>query len=422
LRGRLLPRADPADVTAGLGERQSSMVSQPSNALWGDDWPEVRAAWRLDWSLAHLNHGSFGAVPGVVGEEQERLRREAEANPNRFFGRALEPLLVDATERAAAFLQCDPGGLALVTNATIAASIALQSASIGAGDEILITDHAYPATLAAAERVARRRGARLTVASIALPEPGTAVADAEADIVAAVLAAVRERTVIAVLDQITSPTALRLPVARLCRELRDRGVLSLVDGAHAPGMLTEGPTEVGADFWLGNFHKWPCAPRGATGLVVHPDQRAAIEPLAPSSSSSDAFPTNLAWYGTADYTPYLCVPPAIQFLTGLGWDRLRAHNRALVRYGASVVADALGTAIAVPDGLFEAMALMALPAGVATDRNGARSLVRCIAEQAGAEVAVTAWNGRGWLRLSAHAYNHPGEYEALAATLPELLR
>jgi isopenicillin-N epimerase len=105
----------------------------------------------------------------------------------------------------------------------------------------------------------------------------------------------------------------------------------------------------------------------------------------------------------------------------LGWDRLRAHNRALVRYGAGVVAEALGTSIAVPDGLFEAMALMALPPGVATDRDGAHRLARSIAENAGAEVLVTAWDGRGWLRLSAHAYNHPGEYEALATALPKLL-
>jgi isopenicillin-N epimerase len=385
-----------------------------TNPLWGDDWPAVRAAWDLDPDVAHLNHGSFGAVPRAVREAQDARRAEVERDPNRFFTRTLMPALDDAKQTAASFLRVDPGGLAFVPNATAGLAIALASVPLREGQEIVLTDHAYAAAVHAAEQASRRTGAVLAVVPLGLPA-------SEEELIERVLAAVNERTAAVVVDRIASPTGMRLPVTDLCTALRARDVTTIIDAAHAPGTLAEGPGDLGPDMWVGTFHKWPCAPHGTAALWVTESWRPHVEPLAPSSEPPAVFPDNLAWQGTQDYSAWLTVPDALALLEGLGWERLRSHNRALARAGAAAVADALGTSVVLPDGMFEAMALLGLPDGVATTRDGARALAARIASELAAEVAVVAWGGRGWLRLSAHAYNRPGEYEALAVGLRRLL-
>ena len=230
--------------------------------------------------------------------------------------------------------------------------------------------------------------------------------------------AVSERTRVCLLERVASPTGLCLPVRPWVDDLRAAGVTTIVDAAHVPGTLDEGPV---GDFWVASLHKWPCTPRGTGLLVVHPHWRPHVLPLAPTSDPAPSFPDNLAWWGTGDYSAVLCAPDALDFLGRLGWPKLRAHNRALVRTGGAVVAAALGDELALADGFFSTMALVALPPGLATTRDGALALVGRVASELHAEVAVAAWAGRGWLRLSAHAYNHPGEYEALGRGLARLL-
>ncbi|HEY3211002.1 MAG TPA: aminotransferase class V-fold PLP-dependent enzyme [Actinomycetota bacterium] len=391
----------------------SGLLSE--NRLWGPDWADVRALWPLDPNVAHLNHGSFGAVPSPVLAEQDRWRALMDSNPTGFFWRVLPDALDTARVTAARFLRADPDGFVFATNATTAINTVLTSLELTGRDEVLVTDHGYGAIRLAAERACTISGATLVVHPVPLPVRETD------ELVEAVMAGITDRTRIAIVDHIASPTGVVFPVAHLVRELREREVLSLIDGAHAPGMVDLDLRELDADFWTGNFHKWCCAPRGAAGLYVRIECRERIAPLVTSWDALEGFVKSFGWLGTADYTPYLTVPAAIGFMEELGWDRLRRHNRELAAYGASIVRDALETPPPTKAEVFEAMSLVALPENAPKTLDETRALSARIAEGVGAEVAVFPWRDRGYIRLSAQAYNAPAEYEELAAGLRKLL-
>jgi len=377
----------------------------------------VRGLWPLDRTVAHLNHGSFGAPPIPVLAEQERWRREMDSNPIGFFVRVLPDALESARVAAAAFVRADPEGFVFVPNATHAANTVLASIDLRPGDEVLLTDHAYGAVRLTAERWCARSGASVVVQPVALPTGG------QDELVESVIAGVSDRTRLAIIDQIASPTALVFPADRLVPMLRERGVLSLIDGAHAVGMLDVDLANLEADFWTGNFHKWCCSPRGSAGLFVKADHRERVTPLVTSWHSPEGLVPAFSWTGTADYTPYLAVPAALEFMANLGWERVRRHNRELVAYGAGVVGEAMGTQPVVDhaEGLFEAMTLVAMPSASSMTKESGEALARRVSQELRAEVAIFPWQGHGLIRLSAQAYNSPGDYERLAAGLPRLL-
>jgi isopenicillin-N epimerase len=380
--------------------------------------PGARLLFSLDPAVSHLNHGSFGAVPIGVQRAQQRLRDEMEANPLRFLGPGLAERIAHSRRHLAAFLGADPDGTALVGNATTGVAVVLQSIGLRPGDEVLTTDHGYGAVGFSVDRECRRTGATHRT----LPVPLTAT---DAQVVAAVRAGLRPgRTKLLVVDQLTSATARLFPVAAIVAAAHEHGVPVLVDAAHAPGMLPTPVAEIGADFWVGNLHKWAYAPRGTAALVVAPPWRDRVEPLVVSWEQAAGFPGNVEWQATLDYTPWLAAPVGVWTLRSLGVDRVRAHNAALAAYGQRVLADALGVAPAdlpEPGGPTVAMRIVPLPAGLATTIDAARALRTRIAERLAAEVAVASWHGRGWLRLCGQVYNSPDEYERLAARLPALL-
>ncbi|TDC79453.1 aminotransferase class V-fold PLP-dependent enzyme [Micromonospora sp. KC606] len=380
--------------------------------------PGARLLFSLDPAVSHLNHGAFGAVPVTVQRAQQRLRDEMEANPPRFFTQGLVDRITHTRRHVAAFLGADPEGTALVGNATTGAAVVLQSIGLRPGDEVLTTDHGYGAVDLSIARECRRTGAGTRALRVPL-------AATDEEIVQIVRDGLRPgRTRLLVIDQLTSPTARLFPVAAVVGVARERGVPVLVDGAHAPGMLPVEVAAVGADFWVGNLHKWGYAPRGTAALVVAPPWRDRIEPLVVSWEQDAGFPRNVEWQATLDYTSWLSAPAGLFTLRSLGLDRVRAHNAALAAYGQQVVGTALGVAPAdLPDpgGPAVAMRLVPLPPGVATTLDAARALRVLIAERLATEVSVVGWHGRGWLRLCGQIYNSPDEYERLAARLPALL-
>ncbi len=407
-------------MTAVLGTTPAPgapAIREPAsaNGLWGEDWADVAALWSLDPDVLHLNHGSFGAVPVSVQRAQALLRSEMDANPVRWFRRRLPSLVVDARIRLASALGADPDGFALVVNASAGVSAVLASFALRPGDEVVLTDHAYGAVRFAVEGMCERAGAR--VVTVALPF------DADpAQVVAAIAAALSDRTRLLVIDQITSATAWLLPVREIVAAAHARGVPVLVDGAHAPGMLELAVDDLGADFWVGNLHKWPCAPRGTAGLAVAPAWRDAMRTLTVSWGERDGFPLSFDQAGTVDATAWLAAPAAVELLRSLGWQRLREHNRALAAYGQQVVADALGSAAVhrVGDELLS-MRLVPLATGVATSDAAASALQDRIAAELRTEAMVVTWGGQGFLRVSAHAYNAPADYEWFAVAVRELL-
>ncbi len=368
--------------------------------------------------MSHLNHGSFGAVPIGVQRAQQRVRDEVDANPMRFFTQGLHDRIIHTRRHVATFLGANPDSTALVPNTTAGVAIALQSVRLTPGDEVLLTDHAYGAVGLAARRQCRRAGA--TARTVAVP-----LSASDAEIVSRIRGALRPgRTKLVIVDQLTSATARALPVAAVAAAAREHDIPVLVDAAHVPGMLPVSVDAVGADFWVGNLHKWAFAPRGTAVLSVAPGWRRRIEPLAVSWEQEAGFPLSVESQGCLDYSPWLAAPAGLFTLRTLGVETVQAHNAALAAYGQRVVGDALGLAAADrPDPGHPAvsMRILPLPAGLATTVAEAVALRQHIADKLAAEVAVNAWGGRGWLRLSAQVYNRPDEYDRLADRLPALL-
>ena len=385
------------------------------NPLWGEDWADVRALWPLEATVAHLNHGSFGAVPTPVLEEQQSWRDRMESNPLRFFSRELPAALDQARGEVAQYFGVESDALAFVPNATTAASTVLSCVPLAAGDQVLLTDHTYGAVRIAAHRWAE--AARAEVVTVHVP-----LAADEDEVCGRVAEAVNDRTRLAVLDHVTSPTARRMPLVRLVPELQSKGVVVLVDGAHAAGMLDVDLDGIGADFWTGNLHKWCCAPRGTAVLHAAAPRRAALRPLVASWGEPDGFPQSFQDVGTQDLTAWLSAPRALRTLEHLGLDRVRRHNVELAVAGQIEVARGLGMDPAgLPRDPSVSMQLVPLPAGIATTAEEAAVLQDRIGTEVAVEVAVTTWAGQGFVRLSAHVYNRPADYALLAAALPTLI-
>ncbi|MEU5550824.1 aminotransferase class V-fold PLP-dependent enzyme [Micromonospora sp. NPDC047793] len=378
----------------------------------------ARLLFSLDPATSHLNHGSFGAVPIVAQRAQQRLRDEMESDPLRFFVQGLTDRIAHTRRHLATFLGADPDGTALIPNATTGVAVVLQSLGLREGDEVVTTDHGYGAVTLSVQRECRRTG--MTHRVLRVPLTAT-----DEEILQVVRSGLRPgRTRLLVVDQVTSATARLFPVAAIVGLAREQGVPVLVDAAHAPGMLAASVQGIGADFWVGNLHKWGYAPRGTAVLVVSPAWRDRIEPLVVSWEQESGFPGRLEWQGTADYTAWLSAPAGLYALRSLGVDRVRAHNAALAAYGQRVVGDALAVppaGLLDPGGPTVAMRIVPLPAGLATNLDAARALQARIAERLATQVAVMTFGGRGLLRLCGQVYNSPDEYERLAVRLPTLL-
>jgi isopenicillin-N epimerase len=380
--------------------------------------PGARLLFSLDPAISYLNHGAFGVVPISVQRTQQRIRDEIESNPVRFHAQGLLDRIVHTRRHLAAFLGADPDGAALVPNTTAAVSLVLQSVRLQAGDEVLLTDHAYGAVALAVRRECRRTGANARTVALPLAAP-------PAEIISRVGAALRPgRTKLLIIDQLASATAQILPVRAIAATARDSDIPVLVDAAHAPGMLPVDVADIGAEFWVGNLHKWAFAPRGTALLAVATGWRRRMDPLVVSWEQDAGFPLSVEFQGTLDYSPWLAAPAGFFVLRTLGVGLVREHNAALAAYGQRVVGAALGVPLPdlpEPGGPTAAMRIVPLPAGLATTQAEALALRQHIGDKLSTEVAVTAWGGRGWLRLSAQVYNRGDDYDRLAERLPPLL-
>ncbi len=385
--------------------------------------------WILDPAVTFLNHGSFGACPRPVLEAQQRLRERLEHQPVRFLGRELEGLLDGARRELAAFLGADPEGLAFVPNATTGVNAVLRWLTLAPGDQVLVTDHAYNACRNALDVAAA--AARAMVVVVPVPFP---LRSGE-EVVAAVLARATRRTRLALLDHVTSPTGLVLPIAELVRELAAQGIDTLVDGAHAPGMLPLDLGALGAAYYAGNCHKWLCAPKGAGFLHVRRDRRDRVRPVVISHGANSPrtdrsrFLLEFDWTGSHDPTPYLCVPGAIHFLGGLlpgGWPALMARNRSLALEARRILCAALAAPSPCPEEMIGALAAVPLPdggAGPPVPPLYLSPLQDALLERFAIEVPIVPWPAppKRLVRASCQAYNERADYERLAGALVGLL-
>ena len=421
------------------------------------DQPLFRDLWSLRPGVCYLNHGSFGPSPkAVIANRQDWIAR-LESEPMDFFVRQMEGHLEQARQRLGDVVGTSGENLLFVDNATFGMNIVASSFPLTAGDEVLATNHEYGAVLRIWRERCRSTGARLVVQK--LPEFFNSGED---EVVAALFAGASERTKLIVVSHITSPTALILPVAEICRQAKSRGIRVCIDGPHALAAVPVNLNQLECDFYCASCHKWLCAPFGSGFLYANSRWKQAVRPVVVSwGHSLSGRPRNwqdeFVWSGTRDPSPFLAVPAAIDFLAGLqgnppeeppvvadtlnrvqavpegawtgsqpdaieGIGLFRRLSRELVaRARRKIVALTGLEPIGTPD-WYGTMITLPLPDSVQETPDGHMHAVQAaLWERFQIEAPVMNWNGRRHIRVSCHLYNTPAEIDLLADALADVL-
>jgi len=383
----------------------------------------MKEHWILDPNVIFLNHGSFGATPRAVLAVQSALREEMEREPVRFLAREIEPRIDAARAVLADFVGAAPDDVTFVPNATAGVNAVLRSLDLDEHDELLVTSHEYNASRNALDFAAQLNGAKVVAVDVPFP------IDSPDTVVARVLEKVSDRTRLLLVDHVTSQTGLIFPIERLIAEMRGRGIDTLVDGAHAPGMLPLALRTLGVAFYTGNLHKWVCAPKGAAFLYVHPNRRYEVHPAIISHGANaerrdrSRFHLEFDWTGTFDPTAWLSVPAALQFFASMdgGWPEVMRRNHELALRARDLICDRLGIDHPAPDAMLGSMAAFPLPDATKPPSPFGDALHDELFAR-GIEVPVQNWPQwpRRVLRISAQLYNELGEYEQLANFVQQL--
>ncbi len=374
----------------------------------------IRGEWMLDEDIVYLNHGSYGAAPRRVLAAQQRWRDALEREPARFMRDELPAALAAARRAVAGYLCADPDNLAFVENATAGVNAVVASCDFGPGDELVTTRHAYGAVRKTLAYHCGRRGARLIEVPLGFPP-----SDEDA-IVGAVEAVLSRRTRLAVLDHVTS-SALVLPLERLAELCRERGVPLLVDGAHAVGMVPLDLERLAVDWYVGNAHKWLCAPKGAAFVWARSDRQADLHPPVISHGLGEGFLAEFDWQGTRDVSAWLSLPDAVVFRADLGDSRVRVYCHDLAGRAAALLAKSWQTECGTPPAMQGFMATVRLPGAAPATPAAGEAIRRALLHRHGIEALFMPLEGGLWARLSAQVYNELADYARLGDTLPAVL-
>ncbi len=422
----------------------------------------LAAHWRFDPDVVFLNHGSFGGVPVVVSEHQRELQLLLQREPVRFYVELMEPLVDEARRAIAPLLGCHADDFGFVLNATMGVNAVVRSLRFQPGDEILTSNHEYNACNNVVESAAQQWGARVVKIDVPFPISGP---DEAFD---RIVAGVTPRTKLVLLSYITSPSGMVLPVERLVSEMNRRGIDTLVDGAHAPGMVPLDLDRLNAPYFTGNLHKWVCAPSGAAVLHVRRDRQHLIRPSIISHGANSPrtdrsrFRLEFDYIGTADPSAWLSAPMAMHFIAGLAplldippgfgaaaqaatstdaepsrlranWERVMQSNRAKALRGRAILCDALGVKPSIPEEMIGSLAAVLLPPANPADY--ARStkyqdpFQDVLIQKYGIQVPIYPVppnaDGRNpgarVVRISGQVYNSIEQYEYLASVLKDCL-
>lgn len=397
----------------------------PGNAIVGAAYliiypmSSLRDHFLLDPDIVFLNHGSYGASPKPVFEAYQNWQRRLERQPVLFLGRELPALIRESRVALGEYLHAEADDLVYIPNATHGINIVARSLMLKSGDEILTTDHEYGACDYTWDAVCRKTGAEYIHQPIPLP------VHSSGEIVEQFWEGVTPRTKVIYLSHITSSTALRLPVEEICRRARDRGILTIIDAAHAPGQIPVDLQALGADMVFGNCHKWMLAPKGSAFLYARREVQDLIQPLVvswgthptPDIATGSRFIDILQWTGTKDPTAALAVPTAIQFMQDHDWEEVRLQCHALLRQGIERICDLTGLAPLYPldSDFYSQMGIAPLPS------SDLLVLKERLYNEFKIEVPLIEWQDHYFIRISIQGYNMQSDVDALLDALGVLL-
>jgi len=371
----------------------------------------LRELWPLDPAVNYLNHGGYGVTPHEVLKVQAELHARIEKNPTQFMTLEYPKAVREAAAVLARYVGAAPEDLVFIDNATSGCNAVLQSQDLKPGDEILVNTLTYGAVAKAARYAAARTGATVVTAEIPVPSMN------DDDILAAFAQCLSARTRVVVVDHIVSPTGLLMPVRQIAALVHKAGARVLVDGAHVPGHLPLDVTQIGADWYVANCHKWLFAPRACGFMWASGAARDMVHPLSMSHGFGQGFAAEFDWTGTRDPTAFLSVPSAIAFHERMGGRDLMERNMALAYDMGVELAAAWGTEIAADDGMTSAMVAIRLPEKMAASGEEAIALRTWLSKEKATEVALGYYSGAAWLRVAAQAYNAREDYALLMSVL-----
>lgn len=384
---------------------------------------DLREAFQIDNSIHFLNHGSYGATPKVVFDDYQAWQRRLELQPVKFLGREIADLFKEVRKELGSYLRTSGNNLVLIPNATFGVNAVARSLKLSADDEVLGSDLEYGACNNIWTFLAEKHGFVYKQQSVTLP-----VTSKEA-FVNDFWEGVTDKTKVIFLSHITSATALILPIAEICAKAKEAGIITVIDGAHAPGQLALDLDTLGADFYTANCHKWMCAPKGAAFLYASEAMQEFMEPLVvgwgltndkwddvggAGSSFLDAFD----WLGTNDPASYLSISAAINFQAEHKWESVRnaCHNllkETLERIDALTALDSFYTN---SDEQYRQLAVALLPKTI-----DAISLKTKLYDNYNIEVPITQHNDQPFIRISLQGYNKTEDVDVLVKALEDLL-
>ena len=379
----------------------------------------LKSQFMLDPTITFLNHGSFGATPIPVFETYQSWQKRLEKQPVLFLGREYHNLLFQAREVLSPYVGTDVNDIVFIPNTTFGVNLIASSLKLNPGDEILASDHEYGACDYTWQFVCQKQGVTYRKQPISFPS------NSFEEMTDQFWQGVNEKTKLIFLSHITSPTAIRFPIEMICAKAHAAGILTLVDGAHAPGQIPLNFLTLQTDFYTGNCHKWMLSPKGAGFLYAHPRSQHLIKPLIvswgmhidPVLSSGSKFVDMLTWTGTHDPAAFLSVPAAIQFMHSNNWVDVSSKCHEELAAFLPVFSSITGKDHLYPsDQQFGQMATIELPQ--LTDYIGIKNALYADFQ---IEIPVIAWNQHHFLRISYQVYNKISDLEKLYSALKDLI-
>ncbi len=383
----------------------------------------LRDEFQVDKSIHFLNHGSYGATPKDVFDDYVGWQRRLELQPVKFLGREIAHLFKDVRTKLGSYLGTSGNNIVLVPNATFGVNAVARSLNLSAGDEVLGSDLEYGACNNIWNFLAKKQGFVYKHQAVNLP------IGSKETFVSEFWQGVTDKTKVIFLSHITSATALILPIAEICAKAKEAGIITVIDGAHAPGQLELDLDSLGADFYTANCHKWMCAPKGAAFLYASERVQELIEPLVvgwgltndkwdnlggAGSDFLDAFD----WIGTTDPASYLTIPAAIEFQEKHNWESVRTSCNDLLTETLKRI-DALTGLDSFYSTDYEQYRQLAV-ARLPQDINPPK-LKGELYDSYKIEVPLTEHKGEQFIRVSIQGYNTQEDTDALLNALGKLL-
>lgn len=366
--------------------------------------------------ITFLNFGSFGACPKPVFQQYQAFQLELEQEPVQFITVNGLQYLKTSREALGKYVNCKSEDLVYVTNPSYAVNIIAKSINLKEGDEVLTTNLEYGACDKTWNYYCKKVAAKYIRQPINFP------LTTKEQFVEDFFKGLSSKTKLVFISHITSTTGLRLPIEEILVKAKALGLLTFVDGAHAPGQIDVNLSTLQADIYTGACHKWMMTPKGSSFLYVKKELQHLFDPLIVSWGYEENLQSETQFLdyhqlqGTRDYSAFLTIPKAIEFMESNDWKTVALNCRALVKSNAARFCKLLNSTSLAPISDEFLVQLYSIPLKTAEPQK----LQRLLFEKYKIEIPVMQLDGKIFLRYSIQAFNSQEDLDVLYHALKDI--